>query len=87
MERVSAINLGRIIWCCAESGVTLESLGSKLGIAAANIELLKVGEDALTFNQLRKIASYFGRGVLFFLEPDPVDESRVHTPQFRTLAN
>lgn len=45
------------------------------------------GQQDLTFNQLRKIADYFGRGVLFFLEPDPVDEARIHTPQFRTLAN
>ena len=26
------------------------------------------GEDGITFNQLRKMAEYFGRGVLFFLE-------------------
>ena len=40
----------------------------------------------MTFIQLRKIADYL-RGVLFFLEPDPVDEARVQTAQFRTLAN
>lgn len=45
------------------------------------------GEPALTFNQLSKLAAFFGRGVLFFLEDEPVDETRVHTPQFRTLAN
>ena len=45
------------------------------------------GGDGITFNQLRKIAEYFGRGVLFFLEAGPVDEAQVHTPQFRTLAN
>ncbi len=87
MERISAINLDRILWCCADIGVTLDNLASELGIAPANIERLKAGEDALTFNQLRKIADYLGRGVLFFLEPEPVDEARVHTPQFRTLAN
>ena len=87
MERISAINLDRIRWCCADIGVTLDSLTSELGIASASIERLKAGEDALTFNQLRKIADYLGRGVLFFLEPEPVDEIRVHTPQFRTLAN
>ena len=45
------------------------------------------GEDGMTFNQLRKIAEYLGCGVLFFLEPGPVDEAQIHTPQFRTLAN
>ena len=44
-------------------------------------------EDGLTFPQLRGIAEYFGRGVLFFLEDGPVDEENVHTRQFRTLAN
>lgn len=87
MERISAVNLSRIFWCCADFGVTLDHLASELGIASVNIERLKAGEDALTFNQLRKIADYLERGVLFFLEPEPVDEVRAHTPQFRTLAN
>lgn len=45
------------------------------------------GQSGMTFNQLRRIAEYFGRGVLFFLEVGPVDEAKVHSPQFRTLAN
>lgn len=44
-------------------------------------------EGGLTFNQLRKIADYFGRGVLFFLETGPVDETKIYTAQFRALAN
>lgn len=44
-------------------------------------------EGGLTFAQLRGIAEYFGRGILFFLEDGPVDEENVHTRQFRTLAN
>lgn len=45
------------------------------------------GTDGMTFNQLRKVADHFGRGVLFFLEEGAVDEAQVHSPQFRTLAN
>jgi Zn-dependent peptidase ImmA (M78 family) len=45
------------------------------------------GEGGLTFNQLSKLADFFGRGVLFFLETAPVDEEQAHTPAFRTLAN
>lgn len=30
------------------------------------------GESGLTFSQLSKVASYFGRGTLFFLEPGPL---------------
>jgi Zn-dependent peptidase ImmA (M78 family) len=87
MERIRSINPERIRWCCADYGIAPGNLASELGIAAANIERVMAGEDGLTFNQLRKIAEYFGRGVLFFLESGPVDETKVHTPQFRTIAN
>lgn len=87
MERIQSINPNRIAWCCADHGLTPGALAAELDIAAASIERVMAGEDGLTFNQLRKLAEYFGRGVLFFLEADPVDEAQAHTPQFRTLAN
>lgn len=87
MERIQLINPDRITWCCADQGITPEALASELGIAAASIERVMAGEAGLTFSQLRKIADYFGRGVLFFLETTPVNEEFIHTPQFRTLAN
>lgn len=87
MERIQSINPERIAWCCADYDITPGDLASELGIAATSIERVMVGEDGITFNQLRKMAEYFGRGVLFFLEDGPVDEAQVHTPQFRTLAN
>ncbi|HEY8035968.1 MAG TPA: XRE family transcriptional regulator [Methylobacter sp.] len=87
MERIQSINPKRIAWCCADHGITPSDLASELNIAPTSIERVMAGEDRITFNQLRKIAEYFGRGVLFFLEPGPVDETQVHTAQFRTLAN
>ena len=87
MERIQSINPERLAWCCADRGVTLELCAAETGVAAANLEKVMAGEPGLTFNQLRKLAEFFGRGVLFFLEPGPVDEAQVHTPQFRTLAN
>lgn len=87
MERVHSINPDRIAWCCAEHGITPGALASQVGISPASIERVMAGEDGITFNQLRKIADYFGRGLLFFLEAGPVDEAQVHTLQFRTLAN
>ncbi len=87
MERIQSINPDRLAWCYADRGVTLEACAAEVGIAAANLEKVMSGEPGLTFNQLRKLAEFFGRGVLFFLEPGPVDEAQVHTPQFRTLAN
>lgn len=87
MERIQSINPQRLAWCCADRGITLEQCALELDIAAANFERVMAGEPGLTFNQLRKVAEYFGRGVLFFFEPGPVDVAQVHTPQFRTLAN
>lgn len=87
MERIQSINPERIAWCCADYGITPELLARELGIADASIERVMQGEDGITFNQLRKVAEFFGRGVLFFLEAGPVDATQVHTAQFRTLAN
>lgn len=87
MERIQSINQERIAWCCADYGITPDDLAYELGIAASSMEHVMAGEDGMTFNQLRKVADYFGRGVLFFLESGPVDVAQVHTAQFRTLAN
>jgi Zn-dependent peptidase ImmA (M78 family) len=87
MERIQSINPDRIAWCCADLGITPEQLAAEAGISAATMEHVMAGKDGMTFNQLRKLAGYFGRGVLFFLEEGPVDEAQVHSPQFRTLAN
>lgn len=87
MERIQSINLARIDWCCADRGMTRDELAREIGIAPASLAKAMAGEAGLTFNQLRNIASFFGRGALFFLEPGPVNEEVVHTPQFRTLAN
>jgi Zn-dependent peptidase ImmA (M78 family) len=87
MERIQSINPERIAWCCADRGITPDQLASEVGFSPQTIQRVMAGDDGMTFNQLRKVAEYFGRGVLFFLDPDQVDEEHVHTTQFRTLAN
>ena len=87
MEKITSINIERIRWCCADQGITLDELASEAGVAKESLDRLMDGESGLTFNQLRNIAEHFGHGVLFFLENTPVNEERVHSPQFRTLAN
>ena len=87
MERIQAINLTRIDWCCADRGMTRDELAAEIGIAPASLAKAFESDAGLTFNQLRKIAAFFGRGTLFFLEAGPVNEARVHSAQFRTLAN
>lgn len=86
MERIESINFDRINWCCADFGITLETLAAEVGISNAGLEHLINGEG-ITFLQLKKVADYFGRGVLFFLEFEPLSETTVHTLAFRTLAN
>lgn len=86
-ERIEAINAGRIAWCCADHGVTPEQLAAECGIAPTSMQRVMEGSGGLTLNQLRNVAEFFGRGVLFFLEHEPVASEQVHTMQFRTLAN
>lgn len=87
MERIDGINLERIMWCCTEYGIALDELASKLRISESSINRLKSGEASLTFNQLRKIGDYFGRGALFFLEPGEVNGDNLYSPQFRSISN
>jgi len=87
MERIQSINPECIVWCCADYGITPDELAAELGIAPGSMERVIAGEDGMTFNQLRKVADYFGRGILFFLEEGPVEAAEVHTTQFRTLTN
>lgn len=87
MERLDSINPDRIIWCCTDRRIGLDELSAETQISYKALDRALNREAGLTFNQLQKIASYFGRGILFFLEPGPVDENLVHTTNFRTLAN
>lgn len=86
MDRIHTVNRERIEWCCAEQGMAPSELADVLDISADRWAAFWSDEAGLTFNQLRKLAEYFGRGVLFFLETGPVMAEQVHTPQFRTLA-
>ena len=87
MDRLKSINPDRIHWCCAERHISINELASEVRIPFSTLENTINQEAGLTFNQLKKVAEYFGRGVLFFLEKDPVNADLVHTAQFRTLTN
>ena len=87
MERIQSINPKRIEWCCADLGITPGELAAETGISATTMKHVMKSRGGMTFNQLRKVADYFGRGVLFFLDDGAIDETQVHSPQYRTLAN
>ena len=86
MERIQSINPDRIAWCCADYGITPDTLAAKVGLSAERLAAAMHDGAGLTFKQLHNVADYFGRGVLFFLEPEPAKPAQTHTPQFRTLA-
>lgn len=86
MERID-FNHGRISWCCRENGITLHQLSAETGVAEATLSRAADGERGLTFAQLKRIADYFGRGVLFFMEEGEADTAKVHTAAFRSIAN
>jgi Zn-dependent peptidase ImmA (M78 family)/plasmid maintenance system antidote protein VapI len=87
MDRIESINRDRIRWCANERGVSIDEVAAEAGVPAKAIAKLMEDGTGLTFAQLRKLADYFGRGTLFFLDQEPVDEDRVHTVQYRTLTN
>ncbi len=87
MSKIEGINPNRLKWCCAAQGTTLEQLAEDANVPWPNLQKVLEGKAGLTFPQLRKIAEYFGRGLLFFLDESDPDPERVLTPQFRTLNN
>lgn len=86
MERITTINAQRVAWCCADLGMTPEQVAAEAGLAQDKLQAVLNDNGGLTFAQLSTLAKYFGRSVLFFLDPNPVDVEGVHSPQFRTLA-
>ena len=87
MERAKFINPARITWCCEQNRIAVHDLVKQLRIPINSLEKTMRGEEGITVNQLKKIAEIFNRGMLFFLEPGPVDEAMANTPQFRTITN
>lgn len=87
MEKIENVNIERLKWCCDDFGVDLEELPERVDIAQSTFDAVLNGESSFTFKQLKKIADFFNRGVLFFLSQEPVNEKKVHSPQFRSIAN
>lgn len=63
----------------------MDQLADEINVSPRTLDKFMEGGEGLTFLQLRKLATFFGRGTLFFLDPEPVDEQRAHTAHYRTL--
>ena len=82
LNLISNINKDIIQWCCDEVSITFADLA-----AGTHIPEHKLRATILTFNQLDKIADYFGYDLLFFLAPKLPQIDRIHSVAFHTLAN
>lgn len=79
---IEGINPARIVWCCEQVRLQLEDFAGQI-----KIPLKKLQNGSLTFNQLKKVARFFGYGVLFFLDEELPDKGNVLSPAFRSLTN
>lgn len=79
MDRIKNVNFSRLEWCCHELGIAVDGLAHECNVPPTSIDLARTGKPSFTFNQLRKIASFLGRGVLFFLETGDVNPDAVHS--------
>ncbi|MBT4836509.1 MAG: ImmA/IrrE family metallo-endopeptidase [Methylococcales bacterium] len=86
MEKI-AINPTRLQWCMNASELDIGTLSKSLHIAEKTLELVMANKTVLSVNQLERIATFFKRSLLFFLDPNEVQEEQIYSPQFRTINN
>lgn len=86
MEKI-AINPSRLEWCLNTVQMDIEHLSAELKIAQKTLEQGMDNKKAFTVNQLEKIAKYFKRSLLFFLEVEAPQEDNIYSVQFRTINN
>lgn len=86
MEKI-ALNPNRLQWCMESANMELVDLFTSVSIAMATLEKAMEGQAVLSVNQLEKLANFFKRSLLFFLEPSEVLEEKIYSPQFRTINN
>lgn len=81
-NKISNVNSDRIQWCCKTAAVDMQHLADKTKIKAEHLQ-----QGQLTYNQLEKVANFFGYTPLFFLNEERPIAEKIHTAAFRSLAN
>lgn len=82
-----AINPSRLEWCLNAVQIDINHLSTDLKIAQKTLEQAMESKEILSINQLEKIANYFKRNLLFFLESEAPQEEEIYSLQFRTINN
>ena len=86
MEKI-AINPNRLQWCLNTIEMNVKHLSAKIRIAEQTLEQAMANQAVLSVNQLEKIANFFKRSLLFFLDFNEVQEEKIYSLQFRTINN
>lgn len=87
METIKSVNIERIRWCMNDRNITADELAVEIGVKDEKIHAILRGEAAPSLTQLKNIAKYFNRGLLFFVAEGEVNEAKLRTSGFRTLTN
>ncbi len=87
MATIKSVNIDRIRWCMTDRNITAEELATEIGVKDERIYAILNGETAPSLTQLKNIAKYFNRGLLFFVSEGEVNETKLRTSGFRTLTN
>ena len=87
MATIKSVNTDRIRWCMSDRNITAEELAAEIGVKDEKIYAILDGEAAPSLTQLKNIAKYFNRGLLFFISEGEVNETKLRTSGFRTLTN
>lgn len=84
---MKCINVDRIRWCMTDQNISAQELASKIRIKKKKLDAILKREVPPTLTELKSIAKFFKRGLLFFIEEGQVNESKLRTTGFRTLTN
>lgn len=87
MASIKSVNIDRIRWCMDDRNISAEELAAEIGVNKVKIHEILGGEATLSLTQLKNIAKYFNRGLLFFMSKGDVNETNLRTSGFRTLTN
>lgn len=87
MAIIKSANIDRIIWCIGDRNITAEDLAAEIKMHEEKLHAVLRGEADLSLTQLKKIAKFFNRGLLFFIAESEVNETELRTSGFRTLSN
>ena len=87
MATINSVNIDRIRWCMSDRNITAEELAAEIGTKEEKLYAILKGETAPSLTQIKNIAKYFNRGLLFFVSEGKVNETKLRTSGFRTLTN